>query len=180
MLCEGKLRLMTAMYIERDGKMLLLYRVGSRVVAPSWCGIGGHFEPDEISDARECVLRELEEETQIRREDLVNLRLKYITLRLKNGEVRHNYYFFASLREGVDPSLTCNEGALAWVDEADMDALNMPYTAKAVLLHYLHGGRGDDCLYGGIAKCASPSLAAIDASSGEEKNGVIFTPLEEF
>ena len=46
---EGKLRNMTSVYITRESEgekqMLLLYRIGSRVVAPSWCGIGGHCEP---------------------------------------------------------------------------------------------------------------------------------------
>ena len=32
-----KLRNMTAVYLFREGKLLMLYRVGSRVVAPSWC-----------------------------------------------------------------------------------------------------------------------------------------------
>ena len=160
----GKQRLMTALYIERGDEILLLYRVGSRVVAPSWCGIGGHFEQDEISDARACVLRELEEETQIRRDDLVNLRLNYITLRLKNGEVRHNYYFFASLQDGFEPALTCNEGQLAWMKRADIPALAMPHTAKAVLLHHLQTDPQDMRLFGGIAV----------------KDGVHFTPLDEF
>lgn len=31
-----KLRNMTAVYLFREGKLLMLYRVGSRVVAPSW------------------------------------------------------------------------------------------------------------------------------------------------
>ena len=32
---DGKLRNMTAIYISRGEEMLMLYRVGSRVVAPS-------------------------------------------------------------------------------------------------------------------------------------------------
>ena len=49
---DGKLRNMTAIYLTQNGKMLMLYRVGSRVVSPSWCGIGGHFEKDELNDAK--------------------------------------------------------------------------------------------------------------------------------
>ena len=37
-----KLRSMTSLYLTRGDEMLLLYRVGSRVVEPSWCGIGGY------------------------------------------------------------------------------------------------------------------------------------------
>ena len=36
-----KLRNMTSIYISCGTKILLLYRIGSRVVPPSWCGIGG-------------------------------------------------------------------------------------------------------------------------------------------
>ena len=45
---EGKLRQMTALYLLKGDRMLLLYRIGSRVVEPCWCGIGGHLEPEEI------------------------------------------------------------------------------------------------------------------------------------
>ena len=57
---DGKLRNMTTIYILRDNKVLMLYRIGSRVVlTPSWCGIGGHFEKEELNDARACALREI-------------------------------------------------------------------------------------------------------------------------
>ena len=39
-------------------------------------------------------LRELQEETGLTERDVENLQFRYITLRLKNGEVRQNYYFF--------------------------------------------------------------------------------------
>lgn len=82
-----KLRNMTAVYLFREGKLLMLYRVGSRVVAPSWCGVGGHFEQAELNDPRACALRELREETGLTEESLEELRLRYITLRMKNGEI---------------------------------------------------------------------------------------------
>lgn len=92
---NGKLRNMTSIYLSCNNKMLLLYRIGSRVVAPSWCGIGGHFEDFELNDARACVLRELDEEMNISETDLENISLRYVTLRLRKGEIFQNYYFFA-------------------------------------------------------------------------------------
>ena len=98
---EGKLRNMTAIYLSRNGKMLMLYRVGSRVVSPSWCGIGGHFEKEELNDAKAAMLREMKEEIGLFEHDIENLKFKYVTLRCKNGEIRQNYYFFANLKENA-------------------------------------------------------------------------------
>ena len=47
--------------------------------------------------------------------DLKNLKLRYITLRNKNGEIRQNYYFFAELAEGAKIEKECNERILEWV-----------------------------------------------------------------
>ncbi|MBR4020762.1 MAG: NUDIX domain-containing protein [Firmicutes bacterium] len=158
------LRNMTAIYITRGEEMLMLYRVGSRVVEPSWCGIGGHFEESELNDPYACVLRELEEETPICREMLENLQFKYVTLRLKKGEIRQNYYYFASLKDDAEVSLESDEGKLRWVPLHQVMEKEMPLTAKFMLEHYLETGRFDDKLYSGIT-C-------------EEK--MVFTELKEF
>ena len=60
----GKLRPMTALYLVDGDRILLLYRIGSRIADHSYIGCaGGHFEAEEYNDARACVLRELYEET---------------------------------------------------------------------------------------------------------------------
>lgn len=161
---DGKLRCMTAVYITRGEEMLLLYRVGSRVVAPSFCGIGGHFEKDELNDARACVLRELCEETGLTENDLTGLRMRYVTMRLKNGEIRQNYYFFAELKPGVNIASDCAEGRLEWVNTGSILERKMPHTAWYMLEHYLKTGRYTEKLYAG---------ATVE-------DGVIFTPIEEF
>lgn len=161
---NGKLRNMTSIYISQNNKMLLLYRIGSRVVEPSWCGIGGHFEKDELNDARACVLRELYEELNVPLQNLENLQLRYIILRLKNGEIRQNYYFFADLKQGAEIELLCDEGKPEWVAYDEVPAKEMPFTAKAVLKHYLEKGINTACVYGGSAT----------------EKGVCFTELEEF
>ena len=58
-----RFRHMTSVYLRRDGRLLLLYRTGSRVVNNQWIGTaGGHFEPSELNDPTACVLRELRDE----------------------------------------------------------------------------------------------------------------------
>lgn len=158
------LRNMTAIYIMFKNKMLLLYRLGSRVVQPSWCGIGGHFEKDELNDPKACVLRELFEETGITENDIGTLKLKYIALRMKNNEIRQNYYYFTELHNTEVDINKCDEGTLEWVDINEVLDREMPFTAKECLRHYLSIGKDDNKLYAGVTT----------------ENGVNFTELREF
>lgn len=162
----GKLRNMASVYLRKGDRFLLLYRIGSRVIADSYTGTaGGHFEPEELNDARDCVLRELREETGLTEQDIYNLKFRYMTLRLKNGEVRQNYYFFAELAEEVDTELIVSkEGKLRWVAIEELEELLMPHSAKYMLQHYVQTGQYTDCLYAGIAV----------------EDGVLFTELKEF
>lgn len=93
-----RLRNMTSIYLKCGEKFLLLYRIGSRVVKDSYTGTaGGHFEKEELNDPKSCVLRELYEETGIKESEIKNLSLKYITVRLKNNEIRQNSTFLQIL-----------------------------------------------------------------------------------
>lgn len=161
---RGHLRNMTSVYITSGDKILLLYRIGSRVGGPSWRGIGGHFEKEELNDAGAAALRELEEEIYLGEKDLNGFQLRYITLRNKNNEIRLNYYFFAELAEGVKVTDFCDEGLLEWVSLDKIKDKIMPYTAKYVLQHYCATGRTDSRLYCGTA----------------QESGIIFYPLEDF
>lgn len=149
---DGKLRNMTSVYITNADKMLLLLRQGGRVVNNVWVGsAGGHFEEHELNDAKACVLRELEEELGLRENDIKNLALRYVTLRRTKGEIRQNYYFFAELNNDVDEHLVSNEGICKWYEYSELPELEMPYTAKYVIEHYLKTGRKTNEIYGGVA-----------------------------
>lgn len=149
---DGKLRNMTAIYILCDNKILLLYRKGGKVVNNVWvASAGGHFEENELNDARRCVLRELEEEIGITEKELRDLGMRYIALRSVNGEIRQNYYFFARVDNEAQIGLTSNEGELKWFDISEIDSLEMPYTAKYVLQHYCAVGINNSQVYCGVA-----------------------------
>lgn len=155
---------MTSVYLYNDkDEILMLYRVGSRVVKNSYIGsAGGHFEKEELNDPRACVLRELFEETGLTEQDIENLALRYVTLRLKKTEIRQNYYYFAKVK--TDREIKSNEGNLKWFGYDEALELDMPHTAKYVVTHFVKTGRKNNKLYGGIAV---PS-------------GVKFTELENF
>ena len=161
----GKLRNMTAIYLLKDDKVLLLFRQGGRVVNDVWTGsAGGHFEDFELNDAKACVLRELYEELSLCESDIQNLSLRYVTLRRTNGEIRQNYYFFANLKENISDDLDSNEGMVQWFSIKEIGDLEMPFTAKYVMKHYCSIGRFTDKLYTGVTN----------------ENGVEFIELPEF
>lgn len=163
---DGKLRNMTSIYLYNNDEFLLLSRVGSRVVKNNaYIGTsGGHFEEDELNDARKCIIRELNEETGLTLNDIEDLKLKYVTLRLKKGEIRQNYYFFAKLKDS-NTTIDSNEGKLKWFKSDEIKNLDMPHTAKYVIEHYINNDeKNSEDIYGGIAV----------------EEGVLFTKLKEF
>ena len=146
---DGKLRNMTSVYLTGEQGILCLYRMGSRVANNKYIGsAGGHFEENELNDARMCALREMQEELGLTEEDVEGLKLRYITLRLKDGEIRQNYYFFGRLK--TERPLQSTEGELHWFTYEEAENLHMPASAKHMMLHYLKTGRFDDNLYAGI------------------------------
>ncbi len=157
-----QLRPMTAIYLTRGEKILLLYRIGSRVVGNSYTGsAGGHIEAEEYRDPRACMLRELREETGLIEDALDGLSLRYITMRRKDGEIRQNYYYFAELKDGFDVN-DSNEGRLEWHDMDALADLPMPVTARHVVDHYLTVGRFTEALYGGITTAEGPVFAEMN------------------
>ena len=146
---DGKLRNMTSVYLTGERGILCLYRIGSRVANNLYVGsAGGHFEQGELNDARQCILREMQEELGLTESDVADMKLRYITLRLKNGEIRQNYYFFGKLLS--DRELESTEGNLRWITYEEAEFLHMPASAKHMMLHYLKTGRFDENLYAGI------------------------------
>lgn len=163
---DGKLRNMAALYLRQGDRLLLLYRIGSKVVPDSYtASAGGHFEKEELNDARACALRELYEETELTENDICGLSLRYITFRLKNGEIRQNYHFFAELKDGKG-EITSNEGVPRWfrIGELSETQPEMPFSARYVVEHYAKIGKDTDALYAGAAT----------------ETGVVFTEMKEF
>lgn len=158
-----KLRNMTAIYLFRGEQVLLLFKQGGRVVSNVWTGsAGGHFEEHELNDAKACMLRELKEELGLREDDLKNLSFRYVTLRMTKGEIRQNYYFFADLKEEVSEELVSSEGKLKWFSLDKIGELEMPYTAKFMINHYLTVGRFTDQIYVGVTKEAGMEFIPLE------------------
>ncbi|HIT76260.1 MAG TPA: NUDIX domain-containing protein [Candidatus Avipropionibacterium avicola] len=141
------MRAMTSVLLVREGQLLLLYRRGSRAIADSWVGIGGHIEPEESTDPTAAALRELSEEIGVEASQLTDLALRYVSLRDSGTELRTTHYFTAVLADDAVVPPTCDEGDLRWfaLDAVPPD-LPMPPTAHAAVHHWLTRGRHDDAV----------------------------------
>ena len=53
--------------------------------------------------------------------------------------------------EDVSTELTSNEGKLKWFDNTELRVLEMPFTSRFVMDHYIETGRNNDLVYGGVA-----------------------------
>lgn len=126
---------------------MLLYRRGSRAIDDSWVGIGGHIEPGEVEDPTAAALREMEEEIGVSPEQIDDLALRYVALRDTGTELRHTYYFTATLQPDASLPVDCAEGDLQWFELASVPSdLEMPPTARLAFAHWLRDGRHDDAL----------------------------------
>ncbi len=143
------IRNMTSVYFIKEDKILCLFRIGSRIADHMYVGAaGGHFEEGEMASPEKCILREMKEELNLTESDVTDLRLRYVTSRLKNNEIRQNYYFFARLK--TDLPLKSTEGNLKWIPHDEFKDLNMPVSAKHMMMHFLKEGKNTDHLYAGI------------------------------
>lgn len=87
-------------------------------------------------------------------------------LRLKNDEIRQNYYFFADLADS-DKVIASNDGKLKWFSMEELSETvpdDMPFTAQYVVKHYVKIGKDTGLLYAGIAT----------------ESGEMFTEMKEF
>ena len=127
----------TLCYIEKDGAYLLLHRVKKKadVNEGKWVGIGGHFEEGE--GPRECILREVREET-----GLTLTEYRYVgRIRFESDlwptEIMHLYHA-RGFRGELTPE--CNEGNLAWIDKEEARTLPMWAGDRLFLTKMEEGG----------------------------------------
>jgi 8-oxo-dGTP diphosphatase len=103
--------LSTLIYLERDGKYLMLHRTKKEndLNHDKWIGIGGKFEADEAPE--DCMLRETREET-----GLTLTRWRYrgiVTFVSDRWETEYMHLFTSD--EFTGTVRECDEGNLEWI-----------------------------------------------------------------
>lgn len=141
MLACNSIRTFAAAYILRGDDWLMLKRSPTHTLFPNtWAPVGGHVEVQDECNPINTVWRELAEEANLSRSDVTELRLKYITLRVKGQELRQLYLFFGQTeRASFDH---CREGELHLVHKSQV--LLRPLGAVNKLTLEYHFARGAD------------------------------------
>ena len=132
-------------YLERDGKYLILHRTKKAhdENGDKWIGVGGKFEPGETPDA--CALREVKEETGLTMADFA-LRGLIIFVSDVWG-MEYMYLYTATKWRGK--LIDCDEGErLAEV----IDSRGLSRFRLRVYLELLNVPRGKTITYGELAR----------------------------
>lgn len=134
------LRMMsTALLWNEHDELLMMKRALTRTLSPGlWAAIGGHLEPHELNQPRVACLREIWEETGIEQDEIQDLRLQYVLLRLNGQEIRQQFFYVG--KTDVTPRIVTPEGDLHWIPRADVLDRPMPYIFRCLLEHYFSYG----------------------------------------
>lgn len=107
-------------YVERDGKYLMLHRVKKKndLNKDKWIGVGGKFENDETP--HECAAREMREET-----GLIPSELSYRGIVYFHSELEDEEMHLFTCTEFTGEITDCDEGTLEWVEKESVTSLNL-------------------------------------------------------
>ncbi|MDQ0888860.1 8-oxo-dGTP diphosphatase [Paenibacillus sp. V4I9] len=145
------LRQMAVAFLFHENQMLFMQKANNNsFVSGMVIPIGGHLEQHEISMPKEACLREIVEETGLTNDDLSDLNLKYIVLRIKDNEIRIQYVYFGDVKH--TNVVDSEEGRLFWVNCEETGTLNVTATTKYILEHYSNTSKGSSDVFIGTMK----------------------------
>jgi 8-oxo-dGTP diphosphatase len=134
-------RITAGAFLVCGGKVLLIKRgMHNELSTGKWAGVGGHLDLEDIKNPRtidfsETCYREIYEEAGIERNDIRNLRLRYIAMRKAETEIRFHYHYFGEIDEIELPK--CSEGDFFWVEVNEISGLEMSPSVGDALNHWM-------------------------------------------
>lgn len=114
-------RLTTLVYLEREGKYLMLHRTKKEgdVNRDKWIGVGGKLEAGESPE--DCMRREVLEETGL---SVLSFRFRGIVTFVSDRD-GDEYMFLYTVSDWSGSIGSCDEGELAWVDRKRLSELTL-------------------------------------------------------
>ena len=107
----------TLIYIEKDGKYLMLHRIKKEndINKDKWIGIGGKFIDNE--SPYECAVREVKEETNL---DINSLSYRGVVTFVSDRYETEYMHLFHTKDFSGEVNYNCNEGVLEWIDKDEV------------------------------------------------------------
>ena len=126
---------MAAAFLFKGDHVIMMQKSRSFVDGEFWTGLGGHLEEEELGWPSRACIREIFEESGIREEQIIDLQLRYILLRLKETEIRQQYIYFG--RTDCEQLLQSEEGELHWIHRDQLSELRLSRIVAFMLEDYL-------------------------------------------
>jgi 8-oxo-dGTP diphosphatase len=142
-----KFRNIATAFLMNDGEMLLMERsITNKRMPGFWYGVGGHIEPEEMNNPLAAAQREIYEETGLERDNIEDLHLKYILMRMEGDETVINYLYFGKTKTRC--VVQNDEGTLHWIPKGQVTNRRFIDVLKLALDHYFGHEKNDDVMVG--------------------------------
>ncbi|MDR2931735.1 MAG: NUDIX domain-containing protein [Oscillospiraceae bacterium] len=133
-------------FLKHEGQYLLIKRSPDKKHFPNvWDGVGGGVEKDEFQTPDKAILREIYEETGLKRNDVSGLTLRYVHVKRIDDFLCYHYVYFGEASK--NDVWQTDEGVLYWVSEKELFERTYSPTMEQLLRHYFSSGRNTPDLY---------------------------------
>src|SRR5690606_17554861 len=130
-----EVRQIAAAFLFNNRKVLMMRKPKGRLYDfECWTGLGGHLEQEELNHPRKACIREIYEESGISEEQLLDLNLRYILIRMKEDEIRQQFVYIG--KTNCEKLRESDEGQLFWVDQDELINLNQSKIVKFMIEDY--------------------------------------------
>ncbi|MGG3280158.1 NUDIX domain-containing protein [Paenibacillus solani] len=144
-----EVRQMSTAFLFNENKVLLMKKDSSRITETEfWTGLGGHLEPDELNFPKRACIREIFEESGIQEEEIEELKLRYILLRIKDEEIRQQFVYFGKTKR--TNYINSEEGELHWIDKDKILELRLSKIVSFMVKHFLENPNKNEIIIGTI------------------------------
>ncbi|WP_211748657.1 NUDIX domain-containing protein [Paenibacillus sp. Marseille-Q4541] len=144
-----EVRQMATAFLFFNEDILMMKKSSSRITdVEFWSGLGGHMEPEELNFPKKACMREIYEESGFEENDLENLDLKYILMRVKEDEIRQQFVYFGKLKRTT--FVSSDEGELHWISQGMIKNLRLSKVVSFMLEHYFENPNLDHVMIGTI------------------------------
>jgi len=146
-----ELRQMATAFLFNDENILMMKKDKSRITdVEFWSGLGGHLEPEELNSPRSACIREIFEESGLQENDLFDLNLRYVLLRIKEDEIRQQFVYFGKTR--IKDFVNSEEGELHWIPMDTVKSIRVSKIISFMLEHYFENPDMNDVMVGTITR----------------------------